>query len=161
MKAGEKIKRKDRMIKDRRKDVYRNLSTLKESTMCKICGAVFINGRWTWNEVSNGVRKVLCPACRRISDKLLAGIIQIKGEFCKNHRNEVLNLVKNVEKLEKTERPMERIINVREVKAHTLITTTGIHIARRVGEVLSRSYACDLSFQYGDGEKSIRVFCNR
>jgi NMD protein affecting ribosome stability and mRNA decay len=149
------------MIKDRRKDVYRDISTLKELTMCKICGAVFVNGRWTWNEVLKEARKVLCPACRRINDKFPAGNIQIKGDFCRDHKTEILNLIKNIEKLEKTERPMERVMQIREEKAHTSVTTTGIHIARRIGEALSRSYACDLSFQYGDGEKSIRVFCNR
>lgn len=42
-----------------------------------------------------------------------------------------------------------------------LITTTGIHIARRIGEAISRAYQGDLTFTYGDGEKTIRVFWNR
>jgi len=40
-------------------------------------------------------------------------------------------------------------------------TTTGVHIARRIGESLSRACQGDYSFQYGDAEKIIRVFWSR
>jgi hypothetical protein len=161
MRNVEMIKRKDKMIKDKRKDVYKETITLKEPTQCIVCNAVFVNGRWTWNQIPEKTFRTVCPACRRITDKFPAGIIKINGGFCYDHRTEILNLVRNVEKLEKTERPMERIINIKEENSHVSVTTTGIHIARRIGEAIYRSYACDFSFQYGDGEKSIRVFCNR
>jgi hypothetical protein len=44
---------------------------------------------------------------------------------------------------------------------HTLVTTTGIHVARRIGEALGRAYKGDLSYQYADGEKRIRVYWQR
>ena len=161
MQRGAVIRRKNKMIKDSRKDVYREITTLKEFTLCSICGAVFINGRWTWHKVPEENIKVVCPACRRINDKFPAGHIQIKGNFCRNHKTEILNLIKNIEKLEKTERPMERIMNINEERTQTSVTTTGIHIARRIGEAISKSYDCNFSFQYGDEEKSIRVQCSR
>ena len=40
-------------------------------------------------------------------------------------------------------------------KEHTLVTTTGVHIARRIGKALSRACQSDFSIQYGDDEKSI------
>lgn len=42
-----------------------------------------------------------------------------------------------------------------------LLTTTGINLARRIGEALSRAYKGELTFQYGDGEESIRVYWQR
>ena len=66
-----------------------------------------------------------------------------------------------MERLEKSERPLERIILINEGKAKTVITTTGIHVARRIGEALARSYQGSYNFQYADGEKSIRVFWER
>jgi hypothetical protein len=46
---------------------------------------------------------------------------------------------------------------VRKDGEATLITTTGVHIARRLGESLKRSYRGDLKINYEDGEKRIRV----
>jgi len=41
------------------------------------------------------------------------------------------------------------------------VTTTGIHVARRIGEALARAYKGDLSYQYAEGEKRIRVYWRR
>jgi hypothetical protein len=46
-------------------------------------------------------------------------------------------------------------------KSRATLTTTGIHIARRIGETLTKSYQGNFSFHYIDGEKSIRVFWER
>jgi len=46
-------------------------------------------------------------------------------------------------------------------KGTMLVTTTGVHLARRIGEALSRSYKGEFSFQYGDGEKTLRVYWER
>jgi hypothetical protein len=85
----------------------------------------------------------------------------LKGSFFKEHQEEMLNLIRNEEKEEKAAHPMERIIAITEADNQSLITTTGIHIARRIGEAVSRAYKGDLSFTYGDGEKSIRMFWDR
>ena len=73
----------------------------------------------------------------------------------------MLNLIRNEEKEEKGEHPLERIMDITMEDEQTLITTTGIHIARRVGEAVSRAYKGDLSFTYGDGEKTIRMLWDR
>lgn len=154
-------RRKDRLIRDRRKDVYVDQIILKEPAICIKCNAIYTNGRWTWKTTEQTTTKITCPACRRISDNYPAGNIEIRGNFFLLHSTDILNLVNNVGRLEKTERPLERIISITESKDKTVITTTGIHIARRIGEALSRSYQGNYNFQYADGEKSIRVFWER
>lgn len=154
-------RRKDRLIKDKRKDVYVDQIVLKEPAVCNKCNAVYTTGRWTWKTDDSITSRTTCPACRRISDNYPAGYIEIKGSFFTHHSTDILNLINNVEKLEKSERPLERIISIKENKDKTLITTTGIHIARRIGEALSRSYQGNYNFQYADGEKSIRVYWER
>jgi len=72
-----------------------------------------------------------------------------------------LNLIRNEEKLEKREHPLERVISIVHENERTLVTTTGVHIARRIGKALSRAYQGNFSFQYGDDEKSIRVYWSR
>lgn len=154
-------RRKDRLIKDKRKDTYVDQTVLKEPALCNKCSAVYINGRWTWKTTDLVTTRTTCPACRRINDNYPAGFIEIKGKFFSQHASDILNLVYNIEKLEKSERPLERIIAISEENNKTIITTTGIHIARRIGEALSRSYQGNYNFQYADGEKSIRVFWAR
>ena len=46
-------------------------------------------------------------------------------------------------------------------QSQTLVTTTGIHVARRIGEALARAYKGDLSYQYAAAEKRIRVYWQR
>ncbi len=154
-------RRKDRLIKDHRKDVYVDQVTLKEPAICSRCNAVYSTGRWTWKTTEQYTTKTTCPACRRISDNYPAGYIEIRGNFFSHHSTDILNLINNTERLEKAERPLERIISIEEFKERMLITTTGIHIARRIGDALSRSYQGKFNFQYADGEKSIRVFWER
>ena len=153
--------RNDRLIRDKRKDAYMHNNTPKASMVCINCGAIFSNGRWAWKEAANDLKETTCPACKRINDNYPAGFVEIKGGFYSGHEEEISNLIMNTERLEKNERPLERIIHFRADKSKATLTTTGIHIARRIGEALSRSYQGNYSFRYLDGEKSIRVFWER
>lgn len=72
----------------------------------------------------------------------------------------ILNLIRNAEKQEKGEQRMERLITILD-KEHTLITTNGIHLARRIRDALSHAYQGNLDFIWGDAEKSIRVTWSR
>lgn len=149
--------RKDRLIKEKRHDVYQEQSKWPGPTRCSRCGALFVNGRWTWQEAPPKTHETVCPACRRIAERYPAGFVEISGLFFVEHRDEILNLVNNVEKQEKREHPLERIISMTPIGDHLLITSTGHHLARRIGEALARAYKGQLYFQYADGEDSIRV----
>ncbi|MDH5298107.1 MAG: BCAM0308 family protein [Desulfobulbaceae bacterium] len=148
--------RKDRLIKEERHDTYRSKAKLPEPSLCNGCGALFANGRWSWSEPPEKSHDTTCPACRRIADKYPAGTLEMGGLFYQQHRDEIWNLIHNTEKQEKQERPLERIMNITDEGAQTVVTTTGVHLARRIGEALARSYQGDFSFQYADAENSIR-----
>ncbi|MEA3469168.1 MAG: BCAM0308 family protein [Thermodesulfobacteriota bacterium] len=153
--------RRDRLLKEKRHDTYKEDKKWPEPTACTECNSVYLEGRWTWYEPPVNASKVICPACQRIADNYPAGTLALTGYFFGKHREEMLNLIHNEEKLEKGEHPLERIMKISEEDEQTLITTTGIHLARRIGEAIARAYQGDLSFTYGDGEKTIRVFWNR
>ncbi|BCO09902.1 hypothetical protein GF1_22780 [Desulfolithobacter dissulfuricans] len=153
--------RRDRLVQEKRHDTYKENKKWAEPTSCTECHAVYIEGRWTWNDLPPEANEVICPACQRIAENYPAGYLELKGSFFKKHQEEMLNLIHNEEKLEKGEHPLERIMAITRENEHTLITTTGVHIARRIGEAISRAYQGDLSFTYGDGEKSIRVLWDR
>jgi len=149
--------RRDRLVKERRHDTYQEKKKLPEPTVCTSCGALFVGGRWTWQKAPEGAYTIVCPACQHIADNYPAGYLTIKGPFFEQHRQEILNLVHNTEKQEKGEHPMERLMAIVDEEDHTLVTTTGIHLARRIGEALKHAYQGELDFVYGEAEKSIRV----
>ena len=153
--------RKDRLIKEKLHSVYREGDRSLGPAVCTECGAMYVNGRWSWEKPTEAVNGIICPACRRIADRFPAGQIELKGSFFDEHRDEILNLVHNIEDREKADRPLERIMSVEAERDHTMVTTTGIHVARRIGEALSRAYKGDLSYQYAEAEKRIRVYWQR
>ena len=153
--------RKDRLIKERVHDTYRSREKARNGARCSECGASYLNGRWTWTEADADVLETTCPACLRIADKYPAGYIEMRGRFFKEHREEIVNLVRNVEKQERGERPLERIMNIKKQQDLTLVTTTGIHIARRIGEALNRSYQGNFSLRYEDDDQRVRVSWER
>lgn len=153
--------RRDRLIKEKQHDTYGEGKKWSEPTACPKCNAVYIEGRWTWYEPPAKANKVVCPACQRLADNYPAGYLELKGGFVKQQQEEMLNLIRNEEKLEKGEHPLERIMTITEEDENILITTTGIHIAHRIGKAITRAYQGDLTFAYGDGEKTIRMVWER
>jgi len=153
--------RMDRLVKEKRHDTYKQYRKMPEPTVCANCGAIFTNGRWSWGEATSKAHEVICPVCQRATDGYPAGFLEIKGIFFGQHRKEILNLIRNEEKLEKTQRPMERIIKIAKGDNCTKVTTTGVHVAQRIGKALAHAYQGDLTIKYGDGESSVRVYWAR
>ena len=149
--------RRDRLIQEKRHDTYQERRKLPEPTMCSECGAVFLEGRWAWWEPAVNAHAIVCLACQRIKDNFPAGTLDILGGFFMTHREEITNLIRNLEEQEKKAHPMERLMTIAEEEGRVLVTTTGIHLARRIGEALNSAYQGTLDFTYGDGEKSIRL----
>lgn len=149
-----------RIFKDERVDVYREKQKYKEPTRCPECGAHFIKGRWTWEDTTEDIHEALCPACKRIQDNYPAGFLTLSGDFLEDHKEEILNMIHNIEKAESNEHPLERIMEIKAENGDTLITTTGIHLPRRLGDALENSYQGELDISY-DAENYIRVSWQR
>lgn len=149
-----------RIFKDNRIDVYREKQKYKEPTLCPHCSALFIKGRWTWKETTDETHDALCPACRRIEDNYPAGFVEISGPFYEEHRGEIMHMIKNLERSESEEHPLERIMGIDSEDGKTTVTTTGIHLPRRLGDALKHAYQGDLDISY-DAENYIRVSWHR
>ena len=153
--------RKDRLIREKRHDTYMERVKKPDGAFCRICGAVYESGRWTWKNGSMLGTTTICPACQRISDNCPAGVLTIGGPFSTRHRNEILNMVQNIEVHERKDHPLERIIDMAREKDTVTIRTTGIHLARRVGDALKRSYQGDYLLRYEDGGNAVRISWER
>lgn len=152
-----RISRLDGVFQEHIHDGYKAKGKLQEPTVCTQCGAVFQHGRWQWQPASDQARRTICPACHRIHDHFPAGFLTLKGEFFHAHYDEIMHLVRNHEKHERTEHPLKRIMAVEEKNGAALITTTDIHLVRGLGVALHKAYRGNLEFHYNVEQNLLRV----
>jgi hypothetical protein len=155
--AGFHPVRHDRLLQEQVHDSYKAKGKLREPAVCPKCNAVFHQGRWQWSAVPEGAHAETCPACHRIHDHFPAGFVTLKGEFLQQHLDEILNLVNNEAKRENLQHPLQRIMAVEDTGGDVLITTTDIHLARRIGDALHRAYQGKLDYHYNEGQNLLRV----
>jgi hypothetical protein len=74
----------------------------------------------------------LCAACRRINDQQPAGILTLQGSVLHEKKSEIIQLARHQEAAEKGEHPLNRIIAIDEGPDAIVITTTDIHLPRRI-----------------------------
>ena len=143
-------------------DPYHPHAKPPEPTWCPQCGAVFEQGRWQWKErLSDKAPQLLCAACKRVRDRQPAGILQIDGDFARQHHDELMRLLNHHAERAKTEHPLKRIMEIAEHQGGTRITTTDIHLARELGEALHHAYHGDLELKYSDSEYLLRAHWRR
>ena len=152
---------RDRIFDDLRHDPYQARAKYKEPAVCSDCKAVLRRGAWRWASAPKDAAAVRCPACRRIHDKLPAGQVILAGEFLKEHRNELVQLVRNEGEHERSEHPLHRIMDIEEHPEGIVVTTTDIHSPRRIGHALESAYQGELELTYGEDEYSVRVHWRR
>ena len=142
-------------------DAYKSSAKLPTPTVCPECSAVFADGRWQWLAQPASAHRELCPACHRIQDRFPAGYVKVEGEFARGHRTELIELARNLEKKERAEHALQRIIDIADEDGGFLITTTDIHLAHGIGEALHHAYRGALESHYNREEKLLRVRWSR
>ena len=150
-----------RILDDPRHDPYRPLGKYAEPTRCGTCGAVYRRGHWQWIAAPAGSRSGVCPACRRAHDRLPAGRLRLIGPYVALHRAELVQIVCNQARQERAEHPLHRIMHIDERTDSIDITTTDIHLPRRIGRALKQAHDGDLTIDFGNDAYEIRVHWHR
>lgn len=148
-------------ISETRHDPYQERHKPREPAACPECGAVFHQGRWQWTPAPADAVSHLCPACRRTREKFPAGVVTLEGEFLRVHRAEILHLARNQEIAEKQEHPLQRIIEIVEGDETVTVTTTDLHLARRIGDAIHHAYQGTLDIKYSPDEYLVRILWRR
>lgn len=143
------------------KDPYKATRKPRGTRRCTDCGAAYHRGRWTWRATPLHTPPTLCPACRRIRERMPAGFVALSGPFVREHRDEVLGMVRRCESAERRQHPLQRIMAVRPERGGLLVTTTDPHLARRIGDALYDAYKGDLLRRYSKNETLLRVTWTR
>jgi NMD protein affecting ribosome stability and mRNA decay len=150
--------RQDRRIQERNHDPYKSKFKLVEPTVCPQCGAVYTDGRWQWaDSVAFDANQATCQACRRIADHYPAGIVTLTGSFVPVHKDDILNLIRHLESMEKEQHPLNRIMNIEDGRGTIVVNTTDMHLARRIGDALRRAHKGDLEIRYAEETSFVRV----
>jgi len=83
----------------------------------------------------------------------VGGIVEFTGAFAGVHRQELLNRIRNVEKQTQEERPLERIIQVKEGKEGIVVSATTEHLVARIGKSVQRDFGGELNLRYAPEDK--------
>jgi hypothetical protein len=65
--------------------------------------------------------------------------------------------VRNQEELEKGERPLHRVMDIEEEPGRIVVSTTDIHLPRRIGKAVHKAYKGDLDLRYEKETYFLRV----
>lgn len=153
---------KSHQFEEHRHDPYKARGKLAEPTECPTCHAVFSDGRWQWaKQPPQGAHVETCPACHRIADRYPAGEITLTGDFVGRHSDEIAGLIRNVERAEKAEHPLQRIMGIVERDGRMVVTTTGIHLPRRIAHALEAAYDGTLETHYDEAGHFVRIGWSR
>jgi len=153
--------RQDRLLKELQHDPYHSKHKIKEPAACRDCGAVFHKGRWIWDTPAQDARQERCPACQRVHDKVPAGFLSLSGEFYTAHKDEILNLIANLEQKQRAQHPLKRIMHIEEQADKTVVTFTDAHLTHSAAEAVQHAYNGDLDARYSDEEILVRATWSR
>lgn len=160
--AASRIRRRDRLIREEVHDPYMAGAKLAEPTVCPDCGVVFNEGRWQWlPEPPAQAAETVCPACRRVKDRVPAGFLTLSGEFFREHRDEIMSLVENKVESQVKQHPMKRLMRVEDRDDGTELKFTDAHLPRGVGEAIRRAYDGDLDIHFPEDGGIVRVYWER
>ena len=154
---GARPDRRTRRVQPHEHDPYKRRAKTAGTAVCPRCGALSRSGRWRWGAPPEGgeLHRQLCPACERVRDGYPAGIVRLRGAGAR--RDEILARVHHVEQAEKADHPLERIMQIGEDGDEIVVTTTGIHLARRIGDALERSFHGKTTVRYPEEQSEVQV----
>jgi hypothetical protein len=133
------------------------------NTKCPGCGLLFNGGVWKHGtqDKNQEQSEKLCPACLQIRDGRIGGIVQFRGAFTGSHRQELLNRIRNVEKMTREERPLERIVEMKEDKDGIVVSATTEHLVARIGKSIQRDFGGVLNLRYAPEDKFVLAHWRR
>ena len=150
---------------------HRTARAISEPALCKDCGAVYANRRWTAPNSESGneqnkhwrpARETLCPACEQKRSGEPRGFVFLDGDFFVAHREEIEQLLNNEAERAAVDNPLARILESTRGDKHKLtVSTTTEHLAQRLGHALEKAYGGNVLYDFSHENKLARVSWRR
>lgn len=137
-------------------DPYQPDEGLHDTQECRRCGSIYYEKRWILgSEAGNipGVRPfalTVCPACRKTVEKYPEGFVTIQGDFVAGHREEIVRLIRNKERIAMHFNPLDRIIDIKETGGRLEVTTTTEKLAERIGQILKKAFQGTVEYKWSE-----------
>jgi NMD protein affecting ribosome stability and mRNA decay len=145
-------------------DVYLPKGGSKETALCRKCGAIYRNKRWSLDEEEAKTLKaggtavtVTCPACQRMADSNPAGIVTFSGGYLLEHWDDILNIVQRVEAVSRAKNPLGRIMEINQEESTLTIATTEEKLAQKLGREVYKAHKGELHYQWSHDQHFVRV----
>ena len=149
-------------------DPYIPTASAHEVKICSKCNSVYHDKRWCMKEQvpPEILRKadkthVLCPACQKIRDRMPGGVVHLSGVFLRDHKEEILNLIRNESGRAMAINPLERIMDIETVNSGLNVLTTNEKLAQRIGRALYKAYDGNVTYKWSEDTKLVRILWQR
>ena len=152
---------------DRETDPYIPRKSASDVGICPKCRAIYRNKRWvidgkefaalTRKGAGTGIAWRRCPACRKIEDGFPSGLVTLSGGYLRDHREDILNLIRNEEKRAMGFNPLERIIRMEDKGEGLEIATTDEKLAQRIGREVRKACQGTVEYKWSEDSKLLRV----
>jgi NMD protein affecting ribosome stability and mRNA decay len=159
----------DERYNHKHRDPYMTKGNYKNPTICPSCGLIFHNKRWVRDEdllkeiesseKDTGRKK--CPTCRKADDRYPLGILNLSGKFLDEHKEEIMNTIRNEASNEERRNPLARIIHLEAENSTILIETSTESLARRLGRVVNKAFHGELQYSFSNEHELLRAEWHR
>lgn len=149
---------------ERSTNVYLPKKGMKEEAICSGCNLIYQNKRWYLDtaearklQADSRVRRGTCPACRRMEDSLPAGIATFSGDYLRQHKTEILDIIKNAETKSKAKNPLGRVMEISQEGNMITVSTTEDKLAQKLGREVYKAHKGELHYQWSHDQDLVRV----
>ncbi len=144
------------------------LAAGQEAAACEDCHALYQGKRWFFDEKlfdklagAGKVRQVVCPTCRKVKDHYVEGYLTLSGDFLVQHQDEIVTLLEKEAARVGKRSFDDRIIQIAPESGKLVVETTTEKLAQHLGRTIYKAYKGDLSFQWSEPSKFVRVYWSR
>ncbi|MHB0913249.1 MAG: BCAM0308 family protein [Armatimonadota bacterium] len=145
-------------------DPYLNDLKPDEVAVCRECRSVYAGNRWELPHQAgrdlahaDHVVETLCPACRKIRDRMPGGIVILSGGFLAQRKDEVVNLIHNENREAMEINPLERIMDIEASDEGLTVFTTNEKLAQKIGRAMHKAYDGTVEYKWSEDNKLVRV----
>ncbi len=153
------------------RDPYLSAIEYKDMSVCSKCRSIYHDKRWVedkelYDSLMKDPKKVVftvCPACKKIETEYMEGVVQLKGDFLFEHKDEIISLIKNTVERADYINPLEKIenINIDEKNKTIEIITTDDKLAQRIGRNIEKAYKGKVEYSFSKEDRLTRVYWKR